>query len=139
MAVGVIAEFNPFHNGHLYLFQKIKELFPEEPLVIILGGNFLERGEVSILNKWDKTELALTYGADLVIELPFVFATQSADYFAHGSISLLKELKVDKNFKNELKRQRDSVALERMSTMPYEVLVLMDEMIESGKIKNELK
>jgi len=96
MAVGVIAEFNPFHNGHLYLFQKIKELFPEEPLVIILGGNFLERGEVSILNKWDKTELALTYGADLVIELPFVFATQSADYFAHGSISLLKELKVDK-------------------------------------------
>lgn len=96
MAVGIVAEFNPFHNGHLYLVQKSKKMFPNEPLVIILGGNFLERGEVSILNKWQKTEIALTYGADLVIELPFPFATQSADYFAHGSISLLKELKVDK-------------------------------------------
>ena len=94
--IGIIAEYNPFHNGHLYLVQKAKKMFPNEPLVIILGGNFLERGEVSILNKWQKTEIALTYGADLVIELPFPFATQSADYFAHGSISLLKELKVDK-------------------------------------------
>ena len=96
MAVGIVAEFNPFHNGHLYLLQKAKEMFPNESLIIILGGNFLERGEVSILNKWQKTEIALDYHADMVVELPFPFATQSADYFAYGAITLLKELQVDK-------------------------------------------
>ena len=96
MAVGIVAEFNPFHNGHLYLLQKAKEMFPNEPLIIILGGNFLERGEVSILNKWQKTEIALDYNVDIVVELPFPFATQSADYFAYGAITLLKELQIDK-------------------------------------------
>ena len=96
MAVGIVAEFNPFHNGHLYLIKKAKKLYSNEPLIIILGGNFLERGEASILNKWQKTEIALDYNADIIVELPFPFATQSADYFAYGAVFLLKALQVDK-------------------------------------------
>ena len=95
-AVGIICEYNPFHNGHLYHLKKVKELCPDHVIILILGGNFLQRGEPSIINKWDKTKLAIEYGVDLVVELPFAFATQSADLFAAGSISLLDALGVDK-------------------------------------------
>lgn len=94
-AVAIICEYNPFHNGHLYHINKIKELFPTHKIILILSGHFTQRGIVSLLNKWDKTDIALTYGVDLVIELPFVFATQSADLFAKGSIALLKEMQVE--------------------------------------------
>lgn len=93
--VGIIAEYNPFHNGHLYHLNKVKEMFKDSTIIVVLGGNFLQRGEVSILDKWDKTTLALEYGADLVVELPFPFATQAADIFAYGAVSLLNNLKVD--------------------------------------------
>ncbi len=94
-AVAIICEYNPFHNGHLYHINKIKELFPTHKIILILSGHFTQRGIVSLLNKWDKTDIALTYGVDWVIELPFVFATQSADLFAKGSIALLKEMQVE--------------------------------------------
>ena len=93
--IGIICEYNPFHNGHLYHIQKIKELFPDSILICVMSGNFVQRGEVSILNKWDKTKLALTYGIDLVVELPYPFSTQSADLFCKGSIQILDALKVD--------------------------------------------
>lgn len=96
MAVGVIAEYNPFHNGHQYQINKIKELFPKEEIILVLSGNYTQRGDVSIINKWKKSEIALKAGIDLVIELPFVFATQSADLFSDGAITLLEKLKVDK-------------------------------------------
>lgn len=92
--IGIICEYNPFHNGHLYHIKKVKEIFPNSPIILVMSGNFTQRGIPSIINKWDKTKLALQYGVDLVIELPFVFASQSADIFAKGSIQLLKELKV---------------------------------------------
>ena len=69
--VGIVAEYNPFHNGHLYHLQKVKEMFPDSPIVLVLGGNFTQRGEVSLLDKWTKTKIALNYGIDLVVELPF--------------------------------------------------------------------
>ena len=94
-SVGIICEYNPFHNGHLYHLQKVKEMFPNTPIVLILSGNFTQRGIPSILDKWDKTEIALHYGIDLVIELPFSFATQSADIFAYGAIRLLSLLQVN--------------------------------------------
>ncbi|NLA33839.1 MAG: nucleotidyltransferase [Tenericutes bacterium] len=94
-SVGIIAEYNPFHNGHLYHLNKVKEMFKDHEIIVILGGNFLQRGEISVLDKWDKTTLALKYGADLVVELPFPFATQSADIFAKGAISLLNHLNID--------------------------------------------
>ena len=96
MTIGIIAEYNPFHNGHLYMINKIKEMYPDSTLVCVMSGNYTERGDVSIINKWKKTEIAIKNGIDLVIELPFVYASQSSDYFAYGSIKLLDSLKVDK-------------------------------------------
>lgn len=93
--VGIICEYNPFHNGHLYHLNKVKELFPGYCIILVMSGNFTERGEASIMNKWDKTDIALNAGIDLVIELPFIFATQSADVFARASIEILNHLKVD--------------------------------------------
>lgn len=90
--VGIICEYNPFHNGHIYHLNKVKELFPDSTIILIMSGNFTQRGIPSIINKWNKTKIALEYGIDLVIELPFCFATQSADIFAKGSIELLNAL-----------------------------------------------
>ena len=94
--IGIIAEYNPFHNGHLYHLNKIKEMYPNSTIVLVMNGNFTERGDVSIIDKWKKTKIALNLGIDLVIELPYPFATQSADHFAYGAITLLEKLKVDK-------------------------------------------
>ncbi len=91
-SVGIICEYNPFHNGHLYHINKVKEMFPDHTVILIQSSSFTERGEISIINKFDKTKIALNYGVDLVIELPFVFSTQSADIFAKGSLSLLNYL-----------------------------------------------
>ena len=90
--VGIICEYNPFHNGHLYHLQKVKELFPNSLIILILNGYFLERGEVSIISKKNKTNIALLEGIDIVIELPFVYGTQSADVFANASITMLEKL-----------------------------------------------
>lgn len=94
-SIGIICEYNPFHNGHLYHLKKIKELYPNLPIILVMSGNFTQRGDASIIHKWDKTEIALKMGVDLVIELPFVFATQSADTFAKASIEILTALKVN--------------------------------------------
>ncbi len=92
--VGIIAEFNPFHNGHMYLFNKTKKMFPDAIYVLIMSGNFTQRGEPSILDKKSKTEIALKAGFDLVVELPFPFATASSDVFADGVIKLAHTLGV---------------------------------------------
>ena len=94
--IGIIAEYNPFHNGHIYHINKIKEMYPDSIIVAVVSGNFTQRGIPSIVDKWEKTKTALKYGVDLVIELPFPFSSQSSDIFAKGAISLLKELKVNK-------------------------------------------
>ena len=92
--VGIIAEYNPFHNGHLYHIEKVKEMFPNSPIILVLGGNFTERGDISILDKWEKTAIAIKNGIDLVVELPFPFSCASADIFAKGSIDILNYLGV---------------------------------------------
>ena len=94
--IGVIAEYNPFHNGHLYHLEEIKKKYPDYGIVLVMTGNFTERGDVSIIDKFIRTEIALTHGVDLVIELPYPFATQSADYFAYGAITLLEKLNCEK-------------------------------------------
>ena len=88
-AVGIICEYNPLHNGHIYHIKQVKKLFPGKAIILVLNGYFLERGEVSILSKENKTKLALIYGVDLVVELPFIFGTQSADIFADAAIKIL--------------------------------------------------
>ena len=94
--VGIIAEYNPFHNGHLYHIEKVKEMFPDSPIILVLGGNFTERGDISILDKWEKTAtaIAIKNGIDIVVELPFPFSCASADIFAKGSIDILNHLRV---------------------------------------------
>ena len=95
-SIGIIAEYNPFHNGHLYHLNQIKEKYPDHTIVLVMSGNYTERGDVSIIDKWKKAEIAQKAGIDLIVELPFPFATQSADYFSYGAITLLEHLKVEK-------------------------------------------
>lgn len=93
--IGLIAEYNPFHNGHLYQLKKIKELFPNSLIILILNGYFTQRGTISIQTKEAKTKIALENNIDLVIELPFIYGTQSSDNFALYSIKLLEKLHTD--------------------------------------------
>lgn len=96
MTVGIICEYNPFHNGHLFHLNKVKELYKDSTIILVTNACFSERGDINIIDKWDKTELALSLGIDLVVELPFVFSSQSADIFSRGAIEILNNLKVDK-------------------------------------------
>ena len=95
-SIGIIAEYNPFHNGHLYQIKKIKEKYPDSIIVLVMSGNFTQRGDVAIIDKWKRCQAALNNNCDLIIELPFSFSCASADYFAYGAIKLLEELKVQK-------------------------------------------
>lgn len=93
--IGIVCEYNPFHNGHKYHIDKIKELYPDSMIILIMSGCFTERGEISILNKWDKTRIALENNVDLVIEMPIFYSTNSADIFAYGAIKLMSYLEID--------------------------------------------
>lgn len=87
---GIIAEYNPLHNGHLYQISTVKQTF--DAIVVVMSGNFLQRGEPAIVNKWIRTLMALKAGADLVIELPAIYATASSFYFAWGAVNILNTL-----------------------------------------------
>lgn len=93
--IGIIAEYNPFHLGHLYQINKIKKRYPHSIIIAIISTNFTQRGDLSIINKWDKTKICLEYGIDLIVELPTLYATQSADIFAKGALKILNELRID--------------------------------------------
>lgn len=84
--VGIITEYNPFHNGHSYQLQKVKQLFPEKSIVIIMSGDFVQRGEPAMYNKYLRTECALANGADIIFELPSYLSAQSAEHFASSAI-----------------------------------------------------
>jgi len=92
--LGIITEYNPFHNGHLYHLFKAKEITGADYVVAVMSGNFLQRGEPAIINKWARTKMALNAGVDLIIELPFVFSTQDASGFAFGAVKLLDSLQI---------------------------------------------
>lgn len=90
--VGLIAEYNPFHNGHLYHIQKAKEVSKADAAIVVMSGNYVQRGAPAIMPKHLRAEVALKAGASLVIEIPVCYATGSAEYFAAGAISLLEGL-----------------------------------------------
>lgn len=92
--LGIIAEYNPFHTGHAYHIQKAKQMIAPDYTVIVMSGSFVQRGEPAIIDKWSRARIALNNGADLVIELPLVCGVESADYFAHYALLLLKEMGV---------------------------------------------
>lgn len=91
---GIIAEYNPFHNGHLYQIQEVKKKFPDAPLVVAMSGNFLQRGEPASFDKWTRAEQALANEADLVVEMPVLACVQPADRFAFNGVSILASLGV---------------------------------------------
>ncbi len=92
---GVIAEYNPFHNGHAYQLNEARRLSGCDYLIVAMGGSFSQRGEVMMLDKWTRTRMALENGADAVVELPALFAVRSADMFASGGVRILSGLGVD--------------------------------------------
>jgi predicted nucleotidyltransferase len=88
-AVGLIVEYNPFHNGHAYHLQAAKEAANADIVIAVMSGNFLQRGEPALVSKWYRTKMALRNGVDIVFELPYLYATQKAETFANGAISIL--------------------------------------------------
>ncbi len=90
--LGIVSEYNPFHNGHLMHLQKSKELTHTDFTIAVMSGNFVQRGDTSIVDKWTKAEMALKSGVDLVIELPTLYAISSAENFADGAIKILNSL-----------------------------------------------
>ena len=87
---GIIAEYNPFHNGHAYQISQARKITGCDAVIVIMSGNYVQRGEPAVIDKWKRAEAAIRGGADIVIELPYVYATQSASGFAHGGVELLK-------------------------------------------------
>ena len=92
--LGIIAEYNPFHNGHLYHLQNSLKLTNADYKIAIITGNFTQRGSTSLIDKWSKAEIALKNGIDLVIELPLLYSISSAENFAEGAIKILNSLNV---------------------------------------------
>lgn len=92
--LGIISEYNPFHNGHLYHLQESKKFTDSEYVISIMSGNFAQRGIPTIVDKWTRTKMALANGVDLVIELPTLYSISSAENFANGAIKILDSLKI---------------------------------------------
>lgn len=93
-AVGIIAEYNPFHNGHLYQLRQVKRRFPHSVVVVAMSGNYLQRGEPACLDKWTRARAALCNGADVVVELPVRASVQPADVFARWGVRILANMGV---------------------------------------------
>ena len=91
-ALGLIAEYNPFHNGHLYHLEQSKKTTNRDFVVCVMSGNFIQRGEPALVNKWARAKMALNAGVDLVLELPTIFSISSAEYFSYGAIKILDSI-----------------------------------------------
>lgn len=91
-SIGIIAEYNPFHNGHLYQIQKAKELTGADTVIAVMSGNFTQRGDTSLINKFEKAKIALQNEVDMVIELPTIYSISSAENFALGGVKILNEI-----------------------------------------------
>lgn len=94
-AVGIIAEYNPFHSGHEFLMNQARLIAGNDPIIVLMSGNYVQRGEMAIMDKWKRAKAALNSGADLVFEMPFSTAVEPADLFSLGSIEQLQKLGVD--------------------------------------------
>lgn len=117
--LGIIGEYNPFHNGHLYHMMQSIEQTGANYTVCVITGNFVQRGNTSIVDKWTKAEMALKGGADLVLELPTVYSVSSAENFAEGGIKLLTNLKVVDNLSFGIEA-RDISLLNNIANVLYQ-------------------
>lgn len=92
---GIVSEFNPFHNGHKYLIDSVRAQHSPDAVVCIMSGDFVQRGGPAVLSKWDRAAMAVACGADLVVELPAVYAVSGASHFAKGAVRIMKGLGLD--------------------------------------------
>ena len=96
LKIGIVAEYNPFHNGHLYQIEEIKKRMGKDTLIVaVVSGDFVQRGDFSYFNKWHKTEAALNHGVDMVVELPLYYSVQNAEIFSKMSTKILDYLEMD--------------------------------------------
>jgi len=129
-ATGIVVEYNPFHNGHkLHLMEAKKK---GDLVIAVMSGNFLQRGEPGIYDKWTRANMALKNGVDLVVELPVFYSTQSAEIFSHGAIDILDKLKVENLvFGSE---SSDIKKLKKIAYLQIDEKKLIDE-----KVKEKIK
>src|SRR5574344_6675 len=130
--IGLIAEYNPFHNGHLYQINKIKEMYPQSIIILVLNGYFLERGEISYITKEEKTKLALDNKIDLVVELPFVYGNQSADTFTYQSINILNKLKINKLIFGSESNNINKIKAISTAELDYSYNIRVKDYLDSG-------
>ena len=124
----IICEYNPFHNGHIYQIQKVKEKYPNSIIIVILDNYFTQRADISIVNKEDKVKSALNY-VDLIVELPSIYACQSSDIFAYNAIKILNNFKI-----NKLCFGSESNDIEKL----YKIATMQEDEEFNLKLKEEL-
>lgn len=132
---GIIAEYNPFHLGHLRQIDYVKNVLGAEKIVVVMSGNFTQRGEIAVMDKFTRSKHAVIAGADLVIELPTVFATANAEIFAKGAINILSSLGIVDSvcFGVESGNAEDYIALAKaMNNETKEFKKVLKEKLESG-------
>ncbi|MBE6158848.1 MAG: nucleotidyltransferase [Firmicutes bacterium] len=127
--IGIVAEYNPFHNGHIYQINEIKKKYPNSLIIVIIDNYFTQRGEISIITKEDKINLCLDNNIDIVVELPTLYATQSADCFAYNAIKILNEFNITK-----LCFGSESNDVDKLKTIAN----LQDDESFNDKVKDEL-
>ncbi len=133
--VGLIVEYNPFHNGHLYHLKKSIELTNATHSIAVMSGNFLQRGEPALFDKYKRAEIAVSNGVDLVVELPTMFACQSAEIFSHGAITLLNSLNCIDSICFGSEEGNINILKEISSILvkePYEFKALLKENLDNG-------
>ncbi|WGS64505.1 nucleotidyltransferase [Marinitoga aeolica] len=133
--LGVVVEYNPFHNGHLYHLKKAKELINPDFTVAVMSGNFVQRGEPAIIDKFSRAEIALEMGIDIVFELPFLYSIQDANGFAFGSIGLLDRTNVvtDVVFGSESADIKTlNIIAETLYKQPEDYQILLKKYLKKG-------
>lgn len=94
--IAIIAEFNPLHNGHKYLIDEVRSRYNPDNIIVVMSGNFVQRGDLAIIDKWRRAEAAIHCGANLVLEIPVPYAFQNAQVFAEGALAVISKLNIDR-------------------------------------------
>lgn len=133
--IGIIAEYNPFHNGHKYQLEKLKEITKYDNAICVISGNFIQRGLPAIYDKWTRTKMALEAGFDLVVELPTYYALNSAEKFALGGVNILNNLGIINNIcfgveNNDLDSLNDIANI--LVEEPKEYIKILKEELQKG-------
>ena len=131
--IGIVCEFNPFHNGHKYLIDEIKKTYKDSLIIGLCSSCFTQRGDISVINKWDKAQISLENGIDLFVEFPYVYASQSADIFAKGALKILNNLDIDiLAFGSETLDKNDLINLANIQLFDKEYNCMVQRYLDNG-------